>query len=276
MLMENLTIGNNELTVKEYEGQRVVTFKDIDMVHERPEGTARKRFNDNKKHFIEGVDFFKITPSVFRTAIGEMDIRQQNDITLLTESGYLMVVKSLKDDLAWEVQRQLVNSYFRLKEITAVHKNELSINISSLAERIDKMEILLDNQNQISERQTWIIERLAKASKLVYDEQKDVTDKLYKLIKASGITYNLLKKFSDEGTINKKQQDRIQHVARKRVNKLLGGAHSLKYKENSRRYFSNLWNDFRDKFEVGSYRDLHPKDFEKAVRYLGQWDYIDY
>jgi len=32
------------------------------------------------------------------------------------ESGYLMLVKSFTDDLAWKVQRQLVNAYFRTKE----------------------------------------------------------------------------------------------------------------------------------------------------------------
>ena len=67
--MSNLVkIGNQEISTKEFNNQRVVTFKDIDTVHERAEGTARKRFNDNKKHFIEGTDFFKITPSEFRTA----------------------------------------------------------------------------------------------------------------------------------------------------------------------------------------------------------------
>lgn len=111
-----IKIGNQRVATKEFGGQRVVTFKDIDMVHERPDGTARKRFHDNKKHFIKGEDFFKITPSEFRTAIGDMDLRQQNDITLITEQGYLMLVKSFTDDLAWEVQRQLVNCYFRKKE----------------------------------------------------------------------------------------------------------------------------------------------------------------
>lgn len=37
--MEIEKINNTELSVKVYKGQRVVTFKDIDMVHERPEGT---------------------------------------------------------------------------------------------------------------------------------------------------------------------------------------------------------------------------------------------
>jgi hypothetical protein len=32
---------------------------------------------------------------------------------VLVESGYLMLTKSFNDDLAWQVQRELVNSYFR-------------------------------------------------------------------------------------------------------------------------------------------------------------------
>jgi phage antirepressor YoqD-like protein len=34
-------------------------------------------------------------------------------VLLLTETGYSMLVKSFTDDLAWEVQRQLVRSYFK-------------------------------------------------------------------------------------------------------------------------------------------------------------------
>ena len=92
MMNELQKIGNHEISVKTYNGKRVVTFKDIDTVHERPEGTARKRFSDNRDRFIEGTDFFKISPSEFRTTIGDMDLRQQNEITLISESGYLMLV----------------------------------------------------------------------------------------------------------------------------------------------------------------------------------------
>lgn len=113
--MNTVTINTTALAVKEFRGQRVVTLKDIDEVHQRPEGTARKRFNDNKGHFIKGTDYFKISPSEFRTAIGNMDSRQNTAVTLITESGYLMLVKSFTDDLAWAVQRELVNSYFRVR-----------------------------------------------------------------------------------------------------------------------------------------------------------------
>ena len=107
-----LTVNNQPLQIKEYGGQRVVTLKDIDTVHSRPTGTARKRFNDNRTHFIESVDYF-----VRKTdeAQKEFNIKAPNGLILITETGYLMLVKSFTDDLAWTVQRELVNSYFRQK-----------------------------------------------------------------------------------------------------------------------------------------------------------------
>lgn len=111
---ELITINNHQMTTKEYQGVRVVTLKDIDLVHERPEGTARKRFNDNKAHFIEGVGYFVRNSDEAKI---EFDAVAPNGLTLITESGYLTLVKSFTDDLAWKVQRQLVNTYFRVKTV---------------------------------------------------------------------------------------------------------------------------------------------------------------
>lgn len=113
---ELININTTALEVKEYKGQRVVTLKEIDEVHQRPEGTARKRFNDNKQHFVEGVDYYKVCASEIRThKILELSPKAHEDVVLITESGYLMLVKSFTDDLAWAVQRELVNNYFRVK-----------------------------------------------------------------------------------------------------------------------------------------------------------------
>ena len=110
-------INSTDLSVKEFKGQRVVTFKDIDMLHERVEGTAGRNFRENKIHFVENEDFFFIKPA----DVGNNEIRRSEinnkGTYLITESGYLMLVKSLQDYLAWKVQRELVNNYFRVKEI---------------------------------------------------------------------------------------------------------------------------------------------------------------
>lgn len=230
--LQTVTINKSDISVKEYGGKRVVTFKDIDACHNRPEGTARKRFNDNRQHFIEGEDYFKVPYSeiiesplggrsifdvpgeiesytgrdyagfifiaqdlnngywkIGRTATQKTAEKRLNlsrtynlsnyqyfkcvdtlkadkaiqaalesykvknswfecelglivstinkvinevaanfeprkkhkggfhgDVTLITESGYLMLVKSFTDDLAWDVQRQLVNTYFKVEK----------------------------------------------------------------------------------------------------------------------------------------------------------------
>lgn len=109
-MTEMIHIGNSDIAIKEYKGKRVVTFKDIDTVHGRPDGTARRNFNTNKQHFIEGEDYFVRNSSEAKT---EFDIAAPNGLVLITESGYLMLVKSFTDELAWDVQRQLVKAYFQ-------------------------------------------------------------------------------------------------------------------------------------------------------------------
>ena len=138
-------INNHDVTAKEYNGLRIVTFKDIDMVHERADGTARKRFNDNKKHFVEGVDFFKVKCSEVRPFFGQTTpngFNPEADITLITESGYLMLVKSFTDDLAWEVQRQLVNTYFKtVKPLSQVDMMRIQLGmIDNHEDRITNLE----------------------------------------------------------------------------------------------------------------------------------------
>ncbi|MBY6935245.1 ORF6N domain-containing protein [Clostridium botulinum] len=118
--MNNLiTINDTDLTIKEFNGQRVVTFKDIDLLHERTEGTAGRNFRENKKHFIKNEDYFCIKGEQLRNFKQATNSVGSNtkEIIFITESGYLMLVKSLQDDLAWKVQRELVNNYFRIKEV---------------------------------------------------------------------------------------------------------------------------------------------------------------
>lgn len=111
-----ITIENTEMQIREYNGQRVVTFKDINMVHQRPTGTAYRNFRNNKQHFVEGEDFIKIcVDEIRRNKIMDVSSKARADITMITESGYLMLVKSFTDDLSWKVQRQLVNAYFKVK-----------------------------------------------------------------------------------------------------------------------------------------------------------------
>lgn len=115
--MPQMRIQGTQILIKEYQGKRVVTFKDIDAVHQRVSGTASRNFRDNRERFISSVDFYKINQpdEMRRLGITRPQGGTPDEIILITETGYLMLVKSFTDDLAWKVQRELVDSYFRTR-----------------------------------------------------------------------------------------------------------------------------------------------------------------
>lgn len=108
-----ITIHNTQLPIVEYRGQRVVTLAMIDQAHERPDDTAGRNFREHRQRFIEGADYFLLSKSQNLEIQGLGAEVPNRGLIVLTEQGYLMIVKSLTDDLAWDVQRQLVNRYFR-------------------------------------------------------------------------------------------------------------------------------------------------------------------
>ncbi|QTA83877.1 DNA-binding domain-containing protein, KilA-N-like [Desulfonema limicola] len=119
-----VTVMGKEIEQVEYKGMPVVTLRMMDELHERPEGTARNAFFRHKDKLIEGEDYFEVPFEEWSQIIAvkifngdpdensENNLKQRNPIKFLTVSGYLMLVKSFTDDLAWKVQRELVKNYF--------------------------------------------------------------------------------------------------------------------------------------------------------------------
>ena len=79
----------------------------------------------------------------------------------------------------------------------------------------------------------------------------------------------------DNLTLSTRQQQKIFHAAKDRINLLLGGAHSQYYKSKSKTYFINLWNDLKKEFECASYKDLNPRYFGVAIDFISEWAYKD-
>nr|DAG43301.1 MAG TPA: hypothetical protein [Caudoviricetes sp.] len=121
-----VNIGDTQFNGKTLDGKPVLTFRDIDAIHHRPEGSASRNFRSNRQRFIEGEDFFKICADEFRHRFDGLSNKATEDVYLFTESGYLMIVKSFTDDWAWEVQRKLVKTYFRAKELAAEKPKPMS------------------------------------------------------------------------------------------------------------------------------------------------------
>ena len=138
--MENklVKINDVELGIKEYKKERVVTAWDIGKVHKRDVGEINKIFNRNKDKFILNEDYFTLKTRDFSErfkTIQDFIPNNVKEIVLFTESGYLMLVKTFTDDLSWDIQRQLVKGYFKLKEL------------KSSIEKDKRLEIMEKNAN---------------------------------------------------------------------------------------------------------------------------------
>lgn len=218
-------INNADLLVKEINGQRVVTFKDIDMLHERVEGTAKRNFADNKKRFIENVDYFELSKNDVGTDFVltyGFDKKAPKGL-LITESGYLMLVKSLQDDLAWKVQRELVNNYFRAKQIVQA---KLSKELQAI--------FMIDGKQQELEQEIIVVR----------DEVKDLKDNLPLL----GVDC-----------------DEITSLIKKICTKVAGyETPAYKDKSLRGRVYSDIYGQVKREFQVKSYKAIKRSQIELA------------
>lgn len=115
-----VNIKGNDLRVVEYKGVRVLSSYDIAQLHGKPVRKVNEQFERNIDRLSEGTDYFRISKEEFSESFsGIQNFIPNNvkDIKLFTERGYLKLVKSFTDDLSWEVQDLLVDSYFKLQEV---------------------------------------------------------------------------------------------------------------------------------------------------------------
>ena len=136
--LSSVAVGGVAIHPLFYRGQPVLTFAMIDAVHRRPEGTARRTFRQNKTQLRQDRDYFHVTRNLPMSEIRTLEYTSPNPmdefrpfeyippkgIILLTESGYLLLVKSFTDALAWEIQRHLVQVYFRAQRPEAYAVDE--------------------------------------------------------------------------------------------------------------------------------------------------------
>lgn len=145
--MNTITIHQTQLPIVEYRGQRVVTLAMIDQVHERPDDTAGRNFREHRDRLIDGADYFVLSRSQNSEIRGlEQDVPNRG-LIVLTEQGYLMLVKSLTDDLAWTVQRQLVSSYFRPQQFVVPQTRAEAMRLAADLEEQNEV-LALENHQQ--------------------------------------------------------------------------------------------------------------------------------
>ena len=125
--MELVKIEEKEIIKNEFKEQRVLTIWDIAKLHERKPREITQNLKYIKDKMILGEDYFLIPKdkiSESKILIQDFIPNNVKIIPLFTESGYLMLVKTFNDDLSWKIQRMLIKSYFKIKEL---QQNEFKV-----------------------------------------------------------------------------------------------------------------------------------------------------
>ena len=183
-ILPTIKIDEDEIIIREYLGRRVITFDAINRLHGDKKNAAQMNFSRNKQHFIENEDYFYFEGQNGREALqiggynNMLELNSNNNFNfyLFTETGYLMLVKSLRGDLAWRVQRMLVNNYFAKR--SGMVTPDIASALRLIADAFEEQSKALNEaQSKIEEQQVKIdatANRLQKIDEM-YDVEIDPT-----------------------------------------------------------------------------------------------------
>jgi len=60
MDVEIVSVAGQEIPVMYYRGRRVITLAQIDQLHERPPGTAKRTFYLRRNKFVKDREYFRV------------------------------------------------------------------------------------------------------------------------------------------------------------------------------------------------------------------------
>ena len=108
------------LTTTEYHGIRVLTSAQVAEMYGTDTKTISYNFSYNKKKYTEGKHYIKLEGNELREFKANREIPDCHKFSahlyLWTESGTLLIAKSLNTEKAWKAYEYLVDFYFRAKE----------------------------------------------------------------------------------------------------------------------------------------------------------------
>lgn len=142
-----ILINGIEIETKEYKGQRVITAWDISDIHKKDVAQINRQFKRNRKRFVENSDFFEITKDEFLKCqfgtLKKISNNQDNNIQLYTESGYLKIVRTFRDNFSWDIYDMLIKSYFVVvtgqiqpKQLTKIEALQMALETELENERL--------------------------------------------------------------------------------------------------------------------------------------------
>lgn len=138
--MENLKVlGKEKVADFEFTGieggfgkdKKAMLVKDIAKIHNSTVKRVNELINRNRKQFIDDVDIIDLKAMEnFKVVLNDLnfsskEISNSNNIYLLSERGYLKLLKIMDDDKAWDIYNDIVDNYFNMRVAIKEKKPEI-------------------------------------------------------------------------------------------------------------------------------------------------------
>jgi len=136
----------NNLMIIEHKNRRVLTTAQLAEGYGTDSKVVSYNFNHNKERYQEGKHYYCLTGADLKAFREIHDLPENiNRVYLWTEKGALLHAKSLNTDKAWEVYDQLVETYFRARDMFTIPRTlpEALRYAAELAEQVEQQKPLV-------------------------------------------------------------------------------------------------------------------------------------
>lgn len=136
---------------------RIVTDKQISELHNMENSEIRKSIKRlvEKYRIKEDVDYIDLKVSKeftnnFETlGYTKMQISKSESIFILSERGYIKLIKSMDDDSSWDIMDKFVDEYFTMREI--IRENKLKVPQTYAEALLEAGRLALENEKLLLE-----------------------------------------------------------------------------------------------------------------------------
>ena len=108
--------------------QKCVSAKTVADIHNMQLKHVNALISRNKHRLKDNVDIIDIFPyAELRETVNELNLNGSNRTKhayILSERGYMKLIKAMDNDLSWETMEIFINEYFRMQDMLSARNNE--------------------------------------------------------------------------------------------------------------------------------------------------------
>ena len=163
----------NQLQIIEHEGIRVLTTQQLSEVYETSTENIKQNFKRNKERFNEGRDYYLLKGEQLKEFLQVTNSHLQNQskirsMYLWTERGANRHSKILDTDQAWKQFDILEETYFKVKNMSAMQmlklQNAALMEVDEKVEHIDSRVTNLENTTTVDSRKQYTLRKIASST----------------------------------------------------------------------------------------------------------------